>query len=147
MRIDKRFYKPHVEKIKQELDAVRELGTASADEWSKGLADEGKERISDAMRWEQWEAKGGLKKVNARPQPKAAVAPAVKAVPSSLPKRPNAPDWEGLERQSTHTTMLPTYGGPYANGTVMAPELHQYPPSAARESIPIVASRLVFRLH
>ncbi|KAL8970909.1 MAG: hypothetical protein Q9183_001303 [Haloplaca sp. 2 TL-2023] len=146
MRIDKRFYKPHVEKIKQELDAVRELGTASADEWSKGLADEGKERISDAMRWEQWEAKGGLKKVNARPQPKAAVAPAVKAVPSSLPKRPNAPDWEGLERQSTHTTMLPTYSGPYSNGTVMAPELHQYPPGAPCESISSIASRSAIRL-
>ncbi|KAL8871148.1 MAG: hypothetical protein Q9174_002959 [Haloplaca sp. 1 TL-2023] len=147
MRIDKRFYKPHVEKIKKELDAVRELGTASADEWSKGLADEGKERISDAMRWEQWEAKGGLKKVNARPQPKPTVAPAVKSVPSSLPKRPNAPDWEGLERQNAHMTMMPTYSGPYANGSAMAPELHQYPPSAARESIPINPNRSEICLH
>ncbi|KAL8907582.1 MAG: hypothetical protein Q9207_001319 [Kuettlingeria erythrocarpa] len=62
--IIKRFYKPHVQQIKKELDDVRELGAASADEWSKGLPAEGKNRINDAIRWEQWEAKGGLKKVN-----------------------------------------------------------------------------------
>lgn len=66
--IVKRFYKPHVQQIKKQLDDVTELGAASADEWSKGLPAEGKERINDAIRWEQWEAKGGLKKVNTRPQ-------------------------------------------------------------------------------
>ncbi|KAL8943550.1 MAG: hypothetical protein Q9216_001008 [Gyalolechia sp. 2 TL-2023] len=70
-RIVKRFYKPHVQQIKQKLDRVKELGAASADEWSKGLAEEGRERINNAIRWEQWEAKGGLKKVNLRPQAKA----------------------------------------------------------------------------
>ncbi|KAI4178438.1 MAG: hypothetical protein L6R41_008393, partial [Letrouitia leprolyta] len=69
-RIVKRFYKPHVQQIKQKLDQVKELGAASADEWSKGLAEEGRERINDTVRWEQWEARGGLKKVNLRPQVK-----------------------------------------------------------------------------
>ena len=76
LQIVKRFYKPHVQQIKQKLDNVRELGAASAEEWGKGLAEEGKERINDAIRWEQWEAKGGLRKVNMPPQAKV-IAPAL----------------------------------------------------------------------
>ena len=49
------------------MEEVRELGSASTEEWIKGLANEGKDRVTDAVRWEQWEVKGGLKKVNARP--------------------------------------------------------------------------------
>ncbi|KAL8760868.1 MAG: hypothetical protein Q9184_002956 [Pyrenodesmia sp. 2 TL-2023] len=78
--IVKRFYKPDVRQIKRQLDDVQDLGAASADEWSKGLPAEGKDRINDAIRWEQWEAKGGLKKVNARPQ--------AKPIPTSLGTTP-----------------------------------------------------------
>ena len=67
MQLTKYYYKPHVEQLKRQLDDVKDLGPASAEEWIKGLDGEGKERINDAMRWEQWEAKGGLKKVNHRP--------------------------------------------------------------------------------
>ncbi|KAL8952068.1 MAG: hypothetical protein Q9222_001979 [Ikaeria aurantiellina] len=69
-RISKHYYKPHIQEVKRQLDNARDLGAASADEWSKGLYDEGKERINDAIRWEQWEAKGGLRKVNMRPNVK-----------------------------------------------------------------------------
>ena len=67
LQLTKYYYKPHIEEIKQRLEGARELGSASADEWIKGLDGEGKDRLSEAVRWEQWEAKGGLKKVNLRP--------------------------------------------------------------------------------
>ena len=65
--LTKHYYKPHIEDIKRQFQHARELGSASAEEWIKGLENEGKERSNDAARWEQWEAKGGLKKVNSRP--------------------------------------------------------------------------------
>ena len=68
----KHFYKPHIEDIKRRLTHVQDLGPGSAEEWIKGLDTEGKERASDAARWELWEAKGGLKKVNAKPPPRIA---------------------------------------------------------------------------
>ena len=68
----KHFYKPQVEEIKRRLNHVQDLGPGSAEEWMKGLDTEGKERASDATRWELWEAKGGLKKVNAKPPPRIA---------------------------------------------------------------------------
>ena len=71
--LTKRYYKPHIEKIKRQFEEARELGTASAEEWTKGLASQGQERLEDLIRWEQWESRGGLKKVNIRPQPKAPI--------------------------------------------------------------------------
>ncbi|KAL8690691.1 MAG: hypothetical protein Q9218_003918 [Villophora microphyllina] len=125
MQIGKRFYKLHVQNIKKQLDDVRELGAASADEWGKGLAEEGKERINDAIRWEQWESKGGLRKVNARPQAKATPTSTISSAPLSLPKRPNAPDWEGLDARGP----LVINNSPYQSGSAMPPETYQYPQS------------------
>lgn len=75
LQIIKYYYKPHIEEIKQRLSSARELGNASAEEWIKGLDNEGKERLGEASRWEQWEAKGGLKKVNLRPHLRTTVIP------------------------------------------------------------------------
>lgn len=75
MQLAKYYYKPHIEEIKQRLNDARELGNASAEEWIKGLDGEGKERLQEAARWEQWEARGGLRKVNLRPQSKATAIP------------------------------------------------------------------------
>lgn len=71
--MEKHYYKPHIEDIKKRLNEAKCLGAASAEEWFKGLPTEGKGRIDDATRWEQWEFKGGLKKINLRPPPKALV--------------------------------------------------------------------------
>lgn len=60
----KRYYKPHVEDIKRQWEEVKELGAAPAEEWTKGLAGRGQKRLDDTIRWEQWESKGGLKKLN-----------------------------------------------------------------------------------
>lgn len=75
LKLTKYYYKPHIEEIRQRLDHARGLGNASAEEWVKGLDSEGKERLNEVTRWEQWEAKGGLRKVNLRPHPKAIVPP------------------------------------------------------------------------
>lgn len=113
IQIVKRFYKPHVQQIKQKFDKVKELGPASADEWSKGLAEEGKERISDAVRWEQWEAKGGLKKVNARHQAKAIVPSINTATMQDVPKPYKDVDLDSSVSQRGSYT--PRYDGPASN--------------------------------
>ncbi|MCJ1388033.1 hypothetical protein MMC18_000877 [Xylographa bjoerkii] len=92
VQLTKFYYKFHVEAIKRQLEGAKELGSGSAEEWIKGLENEGQEKCNDATRWEQWEAKGGLKKVNIRPNSKTgpsmarqtlAFAPSSKMIPKS----------------------------------------------------------------
>ena len=71
IQITKYFYKPHLQEIERRFNKVKELGPGSVEEWIKGLDGERKESLQDAIRWEQWEAKGGLRKVNSRPSAKA----------------------------------------------------------------------------
>lgn len=61
----------------QKFEDVKILSPASVEEWIKGLARQGQDRLEDILRWEQWESKGGLKKVNSRPNPKTIPAGAV----------------------------------------------------------------------
>lgn len=49
--------------MKARLDEVRELGAATAEEWSKGLEADGREKAADSARWEQWELAGGFRTV------------------------------------------------------------------------------------
>lgn len=69
----------------QQFQNAKELGTASAEEWTKGLDRQGQERTDDAIRWEQWDTKGGLRKVNSRPLPK----PATTGIPNVESKDSN----------------------------------------------------------
>ncbi|KAH9217244.1 hypothetical protein DL95DRAFT_386749 [Leptodontidium sp. 2 PMI_412] len=39
------------------------MGSATAEEWLKGLEGRGRERKNDAARWERWEASGGIAKM------------------------------------------------------------------------------------
>ena len=71
VQLTKLYWKPHIEEIKRQYQQVLELGSASAEEWVKGLESKGREKVNDASRWEQWEARGGLNKVNSRPSSKA----------------------------------------------------------------------------
>ncbi|KAL8860105.1 MAG: hypothetical protein Q9178_003369 [Gyalolechia marmorata] len=126
LELVKRYYKPHVQQIRQQLDDVRELGTASADEWGKGLPDERKERMNDALRWEQWEAKGGLKKVNMRPQLKVAAPLTVTAaIPTLPPKPPSIADIDALASQQV--PIDPRYNGQHSDGFALTPELYHHP--------------------
>ncbi|KAL9595283.1 MAG: hypothetical protein Q9219_006536 [cf. Caloplaca sp. 3 TL-2023] len=147
-KIVKRFYNPHVQQIQEKLDRVRELGTASAEEWSKGLVEEGRERINDAVRWEQWEAKGGLKRVNMRPQAK----PIVTSVSANVARHPPRPskiaELNGSAMQ--FGSGLPRYDGPPSSGLIMTADTQQYSqslpmpfqdPSLTRASAPLSTSR------
>ena len=74
LRMKKHYYKPDVEKIKRQFATVKELGIASAEEWTKGLASQGRQCLEDIIRWEQWESKGGLKNLISRPSSKAIIS-------------------------------------------------------------------------
>ncbi|EAT87860.2 hypothetical protein SNOG_04100 [Parastagonospora nodorum SN15] len=55
VEIGKYYYKIHVEEITHELNHALSLGTAAAEEWSKGLDAKGRERMKVADNWERWE--------------------------------------------------------------------------------------------
>ena len=60
VQITKNFFQPQIEDIKQQFLNVKSMGSATAEEWLKGLDDRGKERRNDSIRWERWEAGGGV---------------------------------------------------------------------------------------
>lgn len=85
MQLAKYFFKPHIEDMKMEFFKAKDMGTAAAEEWIKGLDDLGKDRRNDAVRWERWEAVGGLQRMHAS-------APSEKA-PVVLPNKPQVSMW------------------------------------------------------
>ena len=70
LQIRKLYYQPQIDAILLQFKNVRELGEAAAGEWIKGLSQQRSDILEKASRWEQWELKGGLDKVNARQSPK-----------------------------------------------------------------------------
>ena len=70
----KHYYKPDVERIKRQFENAKDLGVASAEEWTKGLAHQGQQCLEDIIRWEQWDSKGGLKSLDSHPNPKAVIS-------------------------------------------------------------------------
>jgi hypothetical protein len=63
VQLVKYFFKAQVEDIKQEFFKVKAMGSGTAEEWLKGLDDQGREKRNDASRWERWEATGGVKRM------------------------------------------------------------------------------------
>ncbi|EKD16297.1 f-box domain containing protein [Drepanopeziza brunnea f. sp. 'multigermtubi' MB_m1] len=63
IQITKFFFKVHVDEIKREFEDVKAMGSATAEEWLKGLDGRGKERRNDAARWERWELGGGMERL------------------------------------------------------------------------------------
>ena len=55
IQISKWWSNSQVEEIRQEFEGAMTLGSATAEEWLKGLDERGRERKSDAARWERWE--------------------------------------------------------------------------------------------
>ena len=60
IQITKHFFQQHIEEIQKDFLEVKEMGSATVEEWLKGLDDRGKERRNDAARWERWEISGGV---------------------------------------------------------------------------------------
>ena len=127
VQLTKHYYKLDIEHIRRQLQHVKELGSGSAEEWIKGLEDEGREKSNDAARWEQWEAKGGLKKVNSRPNPKQG---------SSVPKpvHPVAPVIADLKNSVGHNFHGKKYVTPVAVGVGAHIENDQKPAGTFRSS-------------
>ncbi|QSZ32752.1 hypothetical protein DSL72_002331 [Monilinia vaccinii-corymbosi] len=63
IQITKYYFKNHIEAIKGEFESVKAMGSATIEEWLKGLEDRGKARRTDAARWERWEASGGVSRM------------------------------------------------------------------------------------
>ncbi|KAL2005251.1 hypothetical protein VTN00DRAFT_2461 [Thermoascus crustaceus] len=61
----KHYYKPQIDDLKCKFEEVKALGTATVEEWIKGLESKGKEKLADFSRWELWESNGGLRAVRA----------------------------------------------------------------------------------
>lgn len=103
VEMKKHYYKAQIELLKQQFEDVKVMGPATAEEWVKGLEQDGKDRMIDAARWEQWEAKGGLRKVNFRPASKvsASQAPPTAITTSIISPATNAAVNEVRSERST----------------------------------------------
>ncbi|KAK0255669.1 hypothetical protein LTS09_009338 [Friedmanniomyces endolithicus] len=55
LRVAKVYYNPHVQGILEEHDEIQGYGDGAAAEWQKGLATKGKDKMTEAARWERWE--------------------------------------------------------------------------------------------
>ena len=68
VQLTKIFYQQHLDELKWKFEEVKSLGSATAEEWFKGLGNSGKDRLADAARWEQWEAAGGFEALKKPPE-------------------------------------------------------------------------------
>lgn len=53
-QLTKLYWSAHVEDLKREFFSTKAMGTATIEEWLKGLDGRGVERRTDASRWEKW---------------------------------------------------------------------------------------------
>ena len=56
LSLTKHYFLPQVQALEAGMAAARALGQATIEEWYKGLEQRGKSQMSDAVRFEQWEA-------------------------------------------------------------------------------------------
>ena len=63
MQVTKLFLRSDVEKLKQEFETVRDMGSGTVDEWLKGLGGRGKDARHQASKWEKWDVSGGVAKM------------------------------------------------------------------------------------
>ena len=63
VQVTKLFLASDVQEIKQELIAVKSLGSGTVEEWLKGLEPRGQARISEYRKWEKWANSGSLQQV------------------------------------------------------------------------------------
>jgi hypothetical protein len=87
VEIAKYYYQEHVDTITEELTDALSLGTAAAEEWSKGLEARGTERMKLVELWERWEAKYQWWTVS-QVKRAASVAPAVAPTSNLEPRTP-----------------------------------------------------------
>lgn len=121
IQIAKYFFKPHIEDMKVEFFKAKDMGAAAAEEWIKGLEDLGKDRRNDAVRWERWEAIGGVQRMHAIEPSERALQRQLNIIPSStLVPQPVAMN------PATNGTKLGQHGNsrPSSAGQIMPQALH-----------------------
>lgn len=133
LQLAKHYYKPHLKEIRQRLADAKELGKPSAEEWFKGLEFEGKDRLNEVIRWEQWEARGGLKKVNPRPHLKAPATPGSGITEKNLNNTKNETQLQSQGVRAS-TTRNAESGSP-ASSTSLHPPYLPYPFSSTSSSL------------
>ena len=107
IRITKFYFKSHLREIERRFKEVKDLGSGPVEEWIKGLDGEKRDSVQDAMRWEQWEAKGGLKKVNLRPSSRLAASQRNVTATTAVPVT-NQQSFYGSQFATTSSVDLPT---------------------------------------
>jgi hypothetical protein len=109
-QMTKNFYQPQIEDIKREFMEVKSMGSATAEEWLKGLDDRGKERRNDSIRWERWEGSGGVARMRST-EPQAAAKPATQAgnftLPTTTPSNGHAPTLPDRNPSASQASRLP----------------------------------------
>ena len=114
LALTKRYYKPHIETIERRFVDVRALGGPSVEEWIKGLAEQGQQRVNAIIQWEQYEIKSGLKIMNTPSQPKHMTDSTV--LSQHIPPSRTVKSDTLLERFIPRVLGLqPTKGGNYVN--------------------------------
>ena len=56
LSLTKYYFRPQVLTLESRMAEARSLGQAAVEEWYKGLEESGQSQMSDAARFEQWEA-------------------------------------------------------------------------------------------
>lgn len=103
-QITKYYFKKHIEAIKDEFESVKTMGSATIDEWLKGLEDRGTERRNDAARWERWEASGGIIRMNTPQQHDY-----LKQIPAAVALNTNLTPTQGQPILTNGVSTLPTH--------------------------------------
>jgi hypothetical protein len=82
------------------------MGSATAEEWVKGLEDRGRERKNDAARWERWDLSGGVARMYTL-EPQETNRP----ITSSRTSSTSTPNPQGPVMTNGH---IPISHGPYS---------------------------------
>ncbi|KAH7005225.1 hypothetical protein EDB82DRAFT_489385 [Fusarium venenatum] len=105
-QVTKLFWADHVEQVKAEFTSVKALGSATAEEWIKGLEIRGKQVLVDASRWEKWVGAGGI--AHLRVEHVAAKtnisAPTTSFPATSLPDKPLLSATQKTDKQQSQTS-------------------------------------------
>lgn len=112
VQIAKTFLKAHLAAIIEEFEKAKAMGTATTEEWLKGLEQRGKDARNDAARWERFEAGGGVMRMHVSEMREAQ---------SSAPSQP--PVTNKHEQSTTNYAMRPN-GLPLPPGVSQSPAVH-----------------------
>lgn len=124
LQLTKYFFQPQIDELQREMDEAKALGFAAAQEWYKGLEKAGKDRLSDSLRWEQWEASGGPQRLLNRQTPLSVV---------TSPDRPGPSIPSSFSHSSyAHPPDGTTRAGPQANGLPLTMATHYQPPAPGK---------------